>query len=697
MIINPEVVSKSTRRLAPKLRGLLDKAAKSIRDVNSPERLRMRMRQLSADGAAPSGVELERMLGDNDLVDLNYLERGLEAARAVCRILLGAASGTRRGFATGFMVSPSLLLTNHHVFPDDAAAQGSLIEFSYEYDLLGQVKPTEQFRLNAARFFWAREDLDFAIVAVDPEPIFGRNQLSDFGWLRLNPELGKINELEFVSIIQHPSGQPKQLAIRENQLVDLGEGEAMLTYVSDTAPGSSGSPLFNDSWQVVGIHHSGVPRKNDKGEFLRRDGTPAPADADDSEIQWIANEGVRTSYIVKAIAQSAPAGALRDEFLGTTRQAKTAVVKAAGIAEGKPAERAAAGPEPTVPATGEGVLINVPIYIRLGGAPQISFPKTEPAAPAVIGKVPSTPAGEDSAEEAFVIDTNYSRRRGYDPMFLGVDVPLPSLTEEAMQRVALDGTRRGQQDSHVLKYHHFSLVFNRERRLLFFAAGNFNPSKRGKKSRSGLGSDHWIPDPRIDRALQIEDKELYAGTDFDLGHVVKRQDNYWGDTDEEAVYSNWDTFHYTNCTPQHLGYNRASEGGLWGKLEDYISKQTAERDGKLAVFAGPVLAASDRVYRDVKIPKQFWKVLVTMAPAGKLQAYGFLLSQAELVRDMEAEFSPGEYKQYQVPLKKIEAMTEVRFPQMVAEADVMAEEPVESAREFLKLESLAERVRAAGS
>ena len=42
-------------------------------------------------------------------------------------------------------------------------------------------------------------------------------------------------------------------------------------------------------------------------------------------------------------------------------------------------------------------------------------------------------------------------------------------------------------------------------------------------------------------------------------------------------------------------------------------------------------------------------------------------------------------------------MTEVRFPQMVAEADVMAEEPVESAREFLKLESLAERVRAAGS
>jgi hypothetical protein len=64
-----------------------------------------------------------------------------------------------------------------------------------------------------------------------------------------------------VSIIQHPSGERKQLALRENQLIDVLED--FLHYRTDTAPGSSGSPVFNDHGNrgmLIQVCHSEIVR-----------------------------------------------------------------------------------------------------------------------------------------------------------------------------------------------------------------------------------------------------------------------------------------------------------------------------------------------------------------------------------------------------------------------------------------------------
>ncbi|MER3477440.1 MAG: hypothetical protein C4287_14275, partial [Leptolyngbya sp. ERB_1_2] len=65
----------------------------------------------------------------------------------------------------------------------------------------------------------------------------------------------KVEPEEFVTVIQHPGGQPKQIAIRENKVLKIGDDQDALQdnflwYASDTAPGSSGSPVLNDNWQV---------------------------------------------------------------------------------------------------------------------------------------------------------------------------------------------------------------------------------------------------------------------------------------------------------------------------------------------------------------------------------------------------------------------------------------------------------------
>jgi V8-like Glu-specific endopeptidase len=52
-----------------------------------------------------------------------------------------------------------------------------------------------------------------------------------------------------------------------------------LQYTTSTEPGSSGSPVFDDEFQVVGIHHSGgmLPEPNTQRRYLRNAGTSAIA------------------------------------------------------------------------------------------------------------------------------------------------------------------------------------------------------------------------------------------------------------------------------------------------------------------------------------------------------------------------------------------------------------------------------------
>ncbi|MEU0646057.1 trypsin-like peptidase domain-containing protein [Streptomyces umbrinus] len=280
---------------------------------DSPQAIAARAGRLLERGAIPPSATvasihaqaldmpeaLERIIGaSNDMQAWSFLPRGARAARAVTRIKI-RHNGRELPHGTGFLVSPRLLLTNHHVFPHPQFAAQCVLEFNAQVTIDNTPDTQVQLEPDPATFFTADQHLDFALVAVSPTTD-GHLPGDAFGWHRLSAQLGKLVIGEPVNIIGHPSGRPKEIAVRNNALqVRLDD---FLHYTTDTEPGNSGSPVFNDQWEVVALHHSGVRKLDAQGRVLRKDGQIwQPGDGDDA-IDYVSNEGVRISSILKVLA-----------------------------------------------------------------------------------------------------------------------------------------------------------------------------------------------------------------------------------------------------------------------------------------------------------------------------------------------------------------------------------------------------------
>jgi endonuclease G, mitochondrial len=264
----------------------------------------------------------------------------------------------------------------------------------------------------------------------------------------------------------------------------------------------------------------------------------------------------------------------------------------------------------------------------------------------------------DSADEIH-IDPDYATRRGYDSEFLGTGqhaVPLPTLPDE-LARLAATNQLAQEEPKYLLPYHHFTVVLNKERRLAFFTAVNIDGKLRQQPTRQ---NDKWFFDPRVPKEEQTGEK-VYEDNPLDLGHLVRRLDPAWGSSTHAAKVANDDTFHFTNCTPQHKDFNRNKT--RWAGLEDYILTNAANLHFKANVFTGPVLAHDDDAYEGVQLPRQFWKVVTMVKDDRQLSATAYLLSQENLIAGLRAreEFSYGAYKTYQVPVTKVEKLTRLSF------------------------------------
>lgn len=444
-------------------------------------------RALGEANRLPFGME-RRMGPTLDFTAFAPSETARKAGLPVARIVALAGAGIEpEGFATGFLVASGILLTNYHVFPSRADAAGTGANFLYERTDLGVQRGTV-FELDPDGFFVSDENLDFAAVAVRPRSLDGRD-LAEFGQISLIEATPKILRGQPVNIIQHPEGGPKQYAVDQNRLVDILDTEGFLHYETDTLRGSSGSPAFSQNWELVALHHASIPATRE-GRVVALDGSEWTEEMGDEAVRWVANEGVRVSFIVARLASmtvATPAERQRlTALLATTTDPVAEIVRNAGgqaVAESV-AAGTAAGATKEIDMAGAQLTFTGPVTINIqaGGTPPPSLLDTRVA--------PQAPVAA-AVEASIRFDPDYDRRKGYEPKFLdrrgAIVVPAPEIAAARLGEI-LKGTDG---DPLILKYHHFELVMNEHRRLQMWSAANvdYDPERKSTRNRDEFGND----------------------------------------------------------------------------------------------------------------------------------------------------------------------------------------------------------------
>ncbi|WP_437321769.1 trypsin-like peptidase domain-containing protein [Sorangium sp. So ce385] len=221
-------------------------------------------------GPDPESGDVERILGStSNLVDMGQLAGAFRVSPAVAR--LEVHSGGQRFYGTGFLLDAPgepLLLTNHHVLFDLSAGgrKASRVDawFAYETGPDGAPRQARVVAGNPATIEGVAEHDWAAVRLASPLP-------EDYPRLALRPSR-PLSENDPVFIIQHPRGLVKHIGLTRNQVQYVDHN--VVQYLTDTDGGSSGSPVFNDRWEVAALHHRWVeiPQQNGRPPAYRNQG-----------------------------------------------------------------------------------------------------------------------------------------------------------------------------------------------------------------------------------------------------------------------------------------------------------------------------------------------------------------------------------------------------------------------------------------
>jgi hypothetical protein len=221
----------------------------------------------------PNGLALERIIDLDAMFQdpLDYIHKLAELVGRVCRV----ERGRQAPMGTGFLISCDTVLTNYHVVEKVIKAEVPAGELSCRFDyqivggrpagqsivvrtaqdwLVDQAPPSphdEEIRPTAEP---NADELDYAIIRL-ASPIGDQGR----GWIELNSADYEFKKRMTLSILQHPEGDPIKLSGKIPATVGLNRSGNRVRYDVSTLAGSSGSPVFDQEWNLVALHHAGDP------------------------------------------------------------------------------------------------------------------------------------------------------------------------------------------------------------------------------------------------------------------------------------------------------------------------------------------------------------------------------------------------------------------------------------------------------
>ena len=197
-------------------------------------------------------------------------------------------AGLGQALGSGFLVGPDVVLTNYHVvenYLQGSQAQNLQVRFDALLQEVGVRQPEEGVvvgvdEIPVACPYTAQDkgnvnqppapaELDFALLLLADEA--GHGQIGGVagagqakaarGWMKLPDPDPALVPGDPLIIYQFPGGRELMMAIDTEAVIGLVWDGMRLRYRNNTEPGSSGSPVFDMTWQLVALHHAGAPGK----------------------------------------------------------------------------------------------------------------------------------------------------------------------------------------------------------------------------------------------------------------------------------------------------------------------------------------------------------------------------------------------------------------------------------------------------
>lgn len=239
-------------------------------------------------GDTPSRPQLEKIIKKtSSFLDIAAWREALGRIEGqVCRVEVPG-----NVYGTGFLLGSDVVMTNYHViesvFNKNAAPDKVVLRFDYKRMSDGTiVNPGKEYRLVKGDDDWLVDHSEYSQIDMKPEPkpgppepdkldyallradgapgdealLSAPGQTIERGWIKIPDETYDFPPNTPLFIVQHPEAEPLKLALETEAVIGLEGEDRRVRYRTNTGPGSSGSPVFDQNWKLVALHHAGDPR-----------------------------------------------------------------------------------------------------------------------------------------------------------------------------------------------------------------------------------------------------------------------------------------------------------------------------------------------------------------------------------------------------------------------------------------------------